>query len=126
LFILAVEVLSFRLMLMVDGLGLSLLESWAGPLTFKVIGHTLVVDMKTSARLLQLLTGSVLLASTSFTLAGTWSDDFSGSVLGSDWRGDRAYFSILDGALDGVSASPIAPVPLHQVEVSNGPQNSDQ
>ena len=73
--------------------------------------------MKTSVRLLQLLTGSILLASISFAFAGTWSDDFSGSVLGSDWRGDRTYFSILDGALDGISAEPIAPVPLHQVEV---------
>jgi hypothetical protein len=73
--------------------------------------------MKTSVRLQQLLTGSILLASTSFTFAGTWSDAFSGSVLGSDWRGDRAYFSIMDGALDGISAEPVAPVPLHQVEV---------
>jgi hypothetical protein len=73
--------------------------------------------MKTLMRLWQLLTASILLASTSFTFAGTWSDSFSGSVLGSDWRGDRAYFSILDGALDGISAEPIAPVPLHQVEV---------
>jgi hypothetical protein len=73
--------------------------------------------MRTSVRLLQLLTGAGLLASTSLTFAGTWSDDFSENALGSDWRGDRAYFSILDGALDGVSAEPIAPVPLHQVEV---------
>ena len=73
--------------------------------------------MKTSVRLLQLLTGSILLASISFAFAGTWSDDFSGSVLGSDWRGDWTYFSILDGVLDGISAEPIAPVPLHQVEV---------
>jgi hypothetical protein len=73
--------------------------------------------MNTSARLLQLLAGSILLASASVTFAGTWSDHFSVSVLGSDWRGDRAYFSILDGALDGISAEPIAPVPLHQVEV---------
>ena len=73
--------------------------------------------MKTAVRFLRLLTGSIFLASTSFAFAGTWSDDFSGSVLGSDWRGDRTYFSILDGALDGISAEPIAPVPLHQVEV---------
>jgi hypothetical protein len=73
--------------------------------------------MKTSVRWVQLLTGSILLASTSFTFAGTWSDHFSGSILGSDWQGDRTYFSILDGALDGISAEPLAPVPLHQVEV---------
>jgi hypothetical protein len=91
--------------------------NWAGPLTFHVLGRTIFSAMKTSARLLQLLAGSILLASTSVTFAGTWSDHFSGSVLGSDWRGDRAYFSILDGALDGISAQPVAPVPLHQVEV---------
>lgn len=68
-------------------------------------------------RLLQLLTGVILLASASLTFAGKWSDDLSENALGSDWRGDRVYFSILDGALDGVSAEPIAPVPLHQVEV---------
>jgi hypothetical protein len=73
--------------------------------------------MNTSVRSVQLLTGSILLASTSFTCAGTWSDHFSGSVLGSDWLGDRIYFSILDSALDGISAEPIAPVPLHRVEV---------
>jgi hypothetical protein len=89
----------------------------AGALTFHALGRTLFIAMTTSVRLLQLLTGSMLLASTSFTFAGTWSDAFSGSVLGSDWRGDRAYFSILDGALDGVSAEPVAPVPLYQVEV---------
>ncbi len=79
--------------------------------------------MKTAVRLLQLLTGSILLASTSFAFAGTWSDDFSGSVLGSDWRGDRIYFAILDGALDGLSAEPIAPAPLHQVEVGTNWSN---
>lgn len=73
--------------------------------------------MKTSVRLVQLLTGPILLASTSFTFAGTWSDHFSASILGSDWQGDRSYFAIVDGALDGISASPIGPVPLHRVEV---------
>jgi hypothetical protein len=73
--------------------------------------------MKASVRLLQLLTGSILLAATSFTFAGTWSDHFSSSALGSDWRGDRTFFSILDGVLNGISAEPVPPVPLHQVEV---------
>ena len=76
-----------------------------------------MVRMAPSLRLLELLTGSMVLASSSLTIAGTWSDHFSGSALGSDWQGDRDYFSILDGALDGISAEPIAPVPLHQVEV---------
>ncbi len=49
--------------------------------------------------------------------AGTWSDHFSGNTLGSDWQGDRSYFSVSNGALSGFSASPIAPVPLHKVEV---------
>jgi hypothetical protein len=80
------------------------------------MGLTLTGDMNTSVRWLQ-LAGFILLVSTSFTFAGTWSDHFSGSVFGSDWRGDRDYFSILDGALDGISAEPLAPVPLHQVEV---------
>lgn len=72
--------------------------------------------MDTTVRWLQ-LAGFILPASACFTLAGTWSDHFSESVLGSDWQGDRSYFSIVDGALDGISAEPIAPVPLHQVEV---------
>ncbi len=49
--------------------------------------------------------------------AGTWSDQFSQPVLGSDWQGDRDAFSILDGALKGVSALPVAPSPLNRVEV---------
>ncbi len=73
--------------------------------------------MKPTLRLLQLLTGSILLASNSLTFAGTWSDHFSEDVLGADWQGDRDYFSIVDGALKGVSAQPVAPVPLHRVEV---------
>lgn len=75
--------------------------------------------MKPKLRLLQMLTGSILLAANSLTLAGTWSDHFSQTVLGSDWQGDRAYFSIVDGALKGVSAEPVAPVPLHRVKVGN-------
>jgi len=63
------------------------------------------------------LAASLFLASAGSTCGGTWSDHFSGSVLGSDWQGDRDYFSILDGALDGLSATPIAPAPLHRVEV---------
>ena len=97
--------------------GFLLFGNWAGPLTFHILGPTLLSGMKALVRFLHLLTGAALLASTALTFAGTWSDDFSESALGSDWRGDRAYFSILDGALDGVSAEPIAPVPLHLIEV---------
>ncbi len=50
-------------------------------------------------------------------VAGTWSDDFSANILGSDWYGDRDSFSIVDGTLKGVSALPVAPSPFHRVEV---------
>ncbi|MGA2661289.1 MAG: hypothetical protein ABSH34_27730, partial [Verrucomicrobiota bacterium] len=73
--------------------------------------------MDPTLRVLRLLTGSILLASNSLTSAGTWSDHFSQNVLGSDWQGDRDFFSIVDAALQGVSAAPIAPVPLRRVEV---------
>lgn len=73
--------------------------------------------MKPSLRCLRLLNSVILLATTSLALGGTWSDHFSESVLGSDWRGDRTFFSILDGTLDGISAEPLPPVPLHLVEV---------
>ena len=73
--------------------------------------------MKTSLRFLRLLTGSVLLAATSLSFAGTWSDRFSGSALGSEWQGDREFFSTVDGNLDGNSVRPLPPVPLHRVGV---------
>ncbi|MCX6922080.1 MAG: hypothetical protein NT154_02500 [Verrucomicrobia bacterium] len=73
--------------------------------------------MKTSVRLLQLLTGSIFLASTPFTFAGTWTDHFSQGILGSDWQGDRDYFSIVEGLLQGISAEPVAPAPFHKVVV---------
>ena len=77
----------------------------------------MVIAMDPTLRVLRLLTGSILLASNSLTSAGTWSDHFSQNVLGSDWQGDRDFFSIVDAALQGVSAAPIAPVPLRRVEV---------
>lgn len=76
-----------------------------------------MIAMKPTLQLLRMVTGSILLTANSLTFAGTWSDHFSQNVLGSDWQGDRDYFSIVDGALKGVSAEPIAPVPLHRVEV---------
>jgi hypothetical protein len=66
---------------------------------------------------------SLLHGLTLFTTAGTWSDGFSESALGQEWHGDTNFFSIIDGALKGVSASPLAPVPLHLVEVGNGWSN---
>jgi hypothetical protein len=68
-------------------------------------------------KILPMLFGSILLASSGLTFAGTWSDHFSENVLGADWQGDRDYFSIVDGTLKGVSAAPVAPVPLRRVEV---------
>jgi hypothetical protein len=73
--------------------------------------------MKPSLRVWRVLTGSILLASNSLAFAGTWADHFSQGFIGSDWQGDRDYFSIVDGALKGVSATPLAPVPLHRLEV---------
>lgn len=73
--------------------------------------------MKPRLQLLWLLSSSLLLASSPVAFGGTWRDDFSEGTLGLDWQGDRQYFSIADGALSGVSASPLAPVPLHRVEV---------
>jgi hypothetical protein len=76
--------------------------------------------MKPTLQLLRMLAGSILLASNCSMFAGTWADHFSENVLGSDWQGDRDYFSIVDGALEGVSAAPIAPVPLRRVAVGQG------
>ncbi len=75
--------------------------------------------MKTARRMLRLLNGVAFLGFGFSAGAGTWSDHFSESTLGLDWQGDRNYFSIVEGTLKGVSASPLAPVPLHRVEVGN-------
>src|SRR5438132_2671783 len=61
---------------------------------------------------------SVLIGMTVAGTAGTWADNFSQNVLGSEWQGDRDHFSIVDGALNGVSAYPLIS-PLHLVEVGN-------
>ncbi len=62
----------------------------------------------------------LLLGSLADTRAGTWSDTFSGKELNAAWIGDRDYFTPLDGALNGASASAHAPVPLRRVEVGAG------
>ena len=59
----------------------------------------------------------VLLGTSRLATSGTWSDNFSQDLLGSDWRGDRDDFSIMDGALKGHSVSPLAPSPFNLVEV---------
>ena len=54
-----------------------------------------------------------------FAMGATWSDDFSTSALRPEWKGDRDHFTIVNGSLNGVSASPLAPVPLRSVEVGS-------
>jgi hypothetical protein len=66
---------------------------------------------------IKIIAGLLLLnVLTLLAFAGGWSDDFSQEVLGPEWRGDMDYFSIVNGALKGISASPLAPVPLRWVE----------
>jgi hypothetical protein len=76
-----------------------------------------VCFMKPARRLLRLLVVSGFFGWSFLAVAGTWSDDFSENTLGSDWQGDRDYFSILDGSLKGYSALPVAPSPLNRLEV---------
>ena len=59
--------------------------------------------MKLARRWLRRLTVLGFLAQ-----AGTWSDSFSDKVLGADWQGDTNSFWIVDSALKGVSAFPVA------------------
>lgn len=66
---------------------------------------------------MRVLTFSAFLGWNFLAAAGTWSDDFSGNILGAEWRGDRTSFYIIEGTLKGISAAPVAPVPLHRVEV---------
>ncbi len=73
--------------------------------------------MKPARQWLRLVTISGLLGWGFVAVGGTWSDDFSANILGSDWQGDRDSFSIIDGALKGISALPVAPSPFHRVEV---------
>ncbi len=73
--------------------------------------------MKPARQMLRLLVVSGFCGASGLGIAGTWSDDFSGNILGSDWQGDREYFSILDGSLKGYSALPVAPSPFNRVEV---------
>jgi hypothetical protein len=73
--------------------------------------------MNAARRSLQLLAVAGFLNWGSFANAGTWADHFAHDFWGNDWQGDRDSFSIVDSALKGVSASPVAPSPLNRVEV---------
>lgn len=73
--------------------------------------------MNQSRLVSRLFIAVLLFGSTVLCSAGTWSDRFLDKTLGADWQGDREYFSIVDGTLKGVSAHPIAPVPLRRVVV---------
>ena len=48
----------------------------------------------------------------------TWRDHFSEPALGPEWRGDRDFFIVKNGVLEGESASPVALSPLHLVEIT--------
>jgi len=52
------------------------------------------------------------------TSAGTWTDHFYQSTLGSEWTGNRSFFQIKNQVLEGESASPITPSPLNLVEIA--------
>jgi hypothetical protein len=50
--------------------------------------------------------------------ASYWSDNFSGEVIGAQWEGDSAAFTITNSALKGLSVSgPISMGPLNTLEV---------
>ncbi len=73
--------------------------------------------MKPARRWLRLLTVPGFLGFCFLAQAGTWSDSFSEKALGSDWQGDTSSFWIVDGALKGVSALPVAPSPFNHIEL---------
>jgi len=49
--------------------------------------------------------------------AGTWNDHFNQPTLAPDWTGDRSFFQIKDGVLQGNSALPVGESPLNALEV---------
>jgi hypothetical protein len=49
--------------------------------------------------------------------AGTWNDHFSQATLDEAWKGNRSFFRIKDGILEGRSTSPVTPPPLNLVEI---------
>jgi hypothetical protein len=58
------------------------------------------------------------------TVAGTWNDHFYQPTLAEDWVGDRSFFQIQNGVLEGESASPLA-TPLHVVEIATDSTDAD-
>lgn len=50
--------------------------------------------------------------------AGTWKDPFAQAGLASDWAGNREFFRITEGILEGNSGSPVGPSPLNFVELA--------
>ena len=52
------------------------------------------------------------------TQTQTWRDHFNEPVLGPEWKGDREFFQIKNGVLEGESASPLALSPLNLVEIA--------
>ncbi len=73
------------------------------------MGNMKSVIYKTVILFLYVLTSSL-------SIAGTWTDDFSGETLNSHWRGNKENFSIVDGKLSGRNASPILILPLKWIE----------
>jgi hypothetical protein len=49
--------------------------------------------------------------------AGTWRDHFFDSSLATEWAGDRNFFVVTNGVLEGQSAMPLSS-PLHRIEVA--------
>jgi hypothetical protein len=50
--------------------------------------------------------------------AGTWNDHFYQATLASDWTGNRSFFQVKAGMLEGESASPLGRSPLNFVEIA--------
>jgi len=57
------------------------------------------------------------------TSTPTWSDTFSGTVLGPDWHGSTTEFFVRDGLLHGSSVSPLDPAPFNLIEIGNNWSN---
>lgn len=57
------------------------------------------------------------------SLAGTWTDDFSGEILSPHWHGNRENFSIVNGRLKGTNAHPILLLPLKWIEIGENWDN---
>jgi hypothetical protein len=74
--------------------------------------------MKTTSTIFSIVVLNGLLFWSSTLKAGTWTDHFDQATLADDWTGNRSFFQIKDGILEGESASPITPSPLNLVELA--------